>query len=169
MLRFLLLALLLPSALPGNELLEYLKQYEGRWVGDYSISSTANRYRESFLVEQRYWLKGEVLHGLAVYEREGSVKSASSKTWVEGDSYITEITRGGSKEVFVGVPRDGGVLWLPKILKRANDYQMHESFQIKQNVVVALQIKGFDTYYHEKGKMHLIYRGILKRHAEAAE
>lgn len=166
MFRIILLALVLPLALSANELLSYLKQYEGRWVGEYSVTSTANGYNQSFLVEQRYWFKGKALHGLAVYEREGAVESASSKTWVEGNNYITEITRDENKEVFVGVQRDGGILWLPKILKRANDYQMHESFQKKQDAVVALIIKGFDTYYHEKGKMHLVYKGMLRRQAE---
>lgn len=169
MMRIVLLALVFPLALSANELFNHLKQYEGRWVGDYSVASTANGYSESFLVEQRYWFKGKVLHGLAVYERNGIVESANSKTWVGGNNYIAEIIRDGSKEVFVGTLRDGGILWLPKNLKRANDYQMHESFQAKEGKRMALKIKGFDTYYHEDGKMHLVYKGVLKLQEEDSE
>lgn len=157
---------LLPTHLLGSDLLDYLKNYEGRWVGVYSIHSTANGHTESFTVEQRYWWQGNALHGLAVFERGSGMETASSKTWMDGEKLIAEVKRGEATESFYGVLHEGGLLWLPKDMKRANDYQMRESFVEKEGKPKKLRTEGFDTYIHADGLVHLIYKGELTLQAE---
>jgi len=161
----LLFVCLLPAYALGNDLLQYLQNYEGRWGGQFSIHSTANGFTESFSVEQRYWWKGEVLHGLSVSERDAGMDYATSKTWVDGKKLITEIKRGEKKEVFYGVLHEGGLLWLPKDMRRANDYQMRESFIQKEGLKKML-FEGFDTYVFGDGLAHIIIKGELTRQAE---
>ena len=162
----LLFASLLPSYLFGNELLEYLQQYEGRWVGNFSIHSTASDYTESFALEQRYWWEEQVLHGLAVFERAHGMETTRSKMWVEDEHFIAEITRGESKEVFIGALHDGGLLWLPSNMERVNDYQIRETFVHKDDGTKKLRMEGFDTYLYAGGIAHIIYRGELTRQTE---
>lgn len=154
-----LIACQLPVHASEGDLLAYLKNYEGRWVGDYSIHSTANGYTESFSVEKRYWWKGEVLHGLAVSIRKSGMVTATSKTWVKGEKLIAEIKRGKATEMFYGVLHDGGLLWVPADMQRANDYQIHDSFVEKDGHPKEMIIEGFDTYIYGKGLAHLVYKG----------
>jgi hypothetical protein len=105
------------------------------------------------------------LHGLSVAERDAGMDYASSKTWLDGKTLITEVERGESKEVFYGVLHDGGLLWLPKDMGRANDYQMRETFtevEGRRKMLVA----GFDTYVFGEGLAHIIIKGELIRQAE---
>ena len=147
-------------------MLDYLKNYEGRWTGDFSIHSTANGFTEIFAVEQRYWWKDEVLHGEAVSERKSGKVKATSRTWVEGEKLITEIKRGATKEAFFGVLHDGVLLWLPVNMERANDYQIREAFSGEEEGSRKLRIEGFDTYVYAKGLAHLIFKGELTLQAE---
>lgn len=165
----LLFVYLLPAYASGNDLLDYLQGYEGRWVGDYSLHSTANGFTEIFAVEQRYWWKDEVLHGSAVSRRGSGMVKATSKTWVEGEKLVTEVTRGKSKEAFYGVPLDGGLLWLPADMRRANDYQMRESFARGEAGERKMRIEGFDTYVYAEGLAHIIIKGELTRRAVAED
>lgn len=157
----LLLLLLLPFALSANELLDYLQGQEGRWVGQFSIHSTANNYTESFPVEQRYWWEGEVLHGLAVSQRDGGLKVATSKTWLDGKKLVTEVARGETKEKFYGVLHDGALVWLPADMRRANDYQMRESLVEEEGGLRKMRVEGFDTYLYGDGIAHIIIKGEL--------
>jgi len=165
----LFLLLLFPVALAANDLLDYLQGYEGRWVGQFSIHSTANGYTESFPVEQRYWWKGEVLHGLSVSERDGGMDTTTSKTWADGKKLITETKRGDTKEVFYGVLHGGGLLWLPKDMRRANDYQMRESFLEEDDGPKKMKVEGFDTYISSGGLVYLIYKGELTLQPELVD
>lgn len=165
----LVLLLLLPVALFANDLLDYLQAYEGRWIGHFSIHSTANGYTESFPVEQRYWWKAEVLHGLAVSQRDGGLKVATSKTWLEDKKLITEVTRGQTKETFYGVLHDEGLLWLPTDLRRANDYQMREFLVEEEGGGKKMKVEGFDTYVYDGGIAHIIIKGELTLQPETKE
>lgn len=169
MVRIILLALALPLALSATDLQSYLKQYEGRWVGDYSVTSTANAHTEKFLVEQRYWFKGKVLYGVAVYERDGKLVTASSKTWVDGKKLVSEIKRGEVVEVYYGVLHDGGLLWLSSNMQRANDYQMRETLIEKEGQPMSMKVEGFDTYISEDGLVYLIYKGDLTLQSEEGD
>jgi len=150
----------------GDQLLEYLRNYEGRWTGRFSIHSTANGFTESFPVEQRYWWKGEVLHGLSVSDRDAGMDFATSKTWVDGKKLITEVKRGETKEVFYGVLHEGTLLWLPEDMRRANDYQMRESFTEEEGREKML-FEGFDTYVFGEGLAHIIIKGELILQADS--
>lgn len=94
----LLCLFLLPLALPANELRDYLQYYEGRWVGQFSIHSTANGYTESFPVEHRYWWKEEGLRKL-------KVEGFDTYVFGEGLAYIVfkgELSRQPEKDGGVG-------------------------------------------------------------------
>lgn len=160
MLRYFLL-LCAPLALFADELLDHLRVYEGRWLGNFTIHSTANGYTESFPVEQQYWWKGEILHGVLVSERDSGMETATSKTWKEGDKLIAEVVRGSDRATYFGVLHDGGLLWLSSDLQRVNDYQMREVILRKEGEPTRLKIEGFDTYVYGDGLAHIIFKGEL--------
>lgn len=153
--------MLSPLVLSANETLEYLKAYEGQWSGHYSIHSTANNFTQSFSVEQRYWWDGEILRGVAAYERDGGMETASSKTWWDGEKLISEVKRGEIVESYFGVLHEGGLLWISSDLNRANDYQMREVLVEKEGEPRKMLIEGFDTYVTGDGLVYLIYKGEL--------
>lgn len=163
------LLLLFPFALAANELLDYLQAYEGRWLGEYSIHSTANGYTEAFSVEQRYWWQGGVLRGVVVYKRDGKLVNASSKTHLDGKKLVSEIKRGEVVEVYYGVLHDGGLLWLSSNMQRANDYQMHEILIEKEGQPLKMKVEGFDTYISADGLVYLIYKGDLTLQSEEGD
>jgi hypothetical protein len=157
----LLLLFLFPFVLSANELIEYLKAYEGQWSGQFTIHSTANNYTESFSVEQRYWWDGEILRGVAVFDRDSRMETASSKTWWDGEKLISEVKRGDAVETFFGVLHDGGLLWISSDMQRANDYQIREILIEKEGSPRKMKIEGYDTYVITDGLVYLIYKGEL--------
>lgn len=150
----------LQCAASAGELDEYLKLYEGRWTGHFTIHSSANGYSETFPVEQQYWISNGKLHGIAVTQRDSGMDSARSTTFIAENTLISEVTRGKEVEVFVGVRHDSGILWLPKGMERANDYQIKETFTVEHGQRL-LKTEGFDTFIHGEGLAHLVYRGTL--------
>jgi hypothetical protein len=144
----------------AGELDEYLKLYEGRWVGYFTIHSSANGFSETFPVEQQYWLASGKLHGVAVSQRDSGMESARSTTYIVEGKLISEVTRGKEVEIFIGVRHDSGILWLPKEMERANDYQIKETFVVVHGQRL-LKTDGFDTFVHGDGLAHIVYRGEL--------
>jgi len=161
MLRLSLLFALLPLAAGAADLMEYLKKYEGRWVGDFSIHSTATGYTEIFLVEQRFWLEDGVLRGISVSETDRGIETARSRTFVREGSFYSEVTRAERVETFIGALHDGGIVWLSSDLARSEDYQMKEFF-VEIDGVPHLHTNGFDSYVFQGGLAHLVYRGRLR-------
>jgi hypothetical protein len=149
-----------PLALLGNELIDYLKQYEGRWLGDFTIHSTASGYSETFPVEQRYWWEDGQLHGISVSDTNNGLKSAKSLTFIQEGKLQSEVITGETTERFVGFLRDGGIVWIPANVKRASDYQMVERFAMEEGRPLLLT-EGFDSYVYSEGLAHLVYRGRL--------
>ncbi|MEC7231238.1 MAG: hypothetical protein VXV91_08590, partial [Verrucomicrobiota bacterium] len=90
----LFLLLFCPLAVLGNELIDYLKQYEGRWLGDFTIHSTASGYSETFPVEQRYWWEDGQLHGISVSDTNNGLKSAKSLTFIQEGKLQSEVITG---------------------------------------------------------------------------
>lgn len=167
MLRIIQFCRLLPILILGlqhvasaGELDEYLKLYEGRWVGHFTIHSSANGFSETFPVEQQYWIANGKLYGVAVTQRDTGMESARSTTYIVEDKLVSEITRGKEVETFVGVRHDSGILWLPKEIARANDYQIKETFVVESGQRL-LKTEGFDTFIHGEGLAHIVYRGTL--------
>jgi len=138
-----------------------LKMYEGRWVGHFTIHSTASGYSETFPVEQQYWWKDGVLHGVAVSQREVGMSSARSQSVAKEGKYFSEVKVGEVVENYFGVLHDGGIVWLSTNLKRTKDYQMKESI-VEVDGERVLMTEGFDTYVYGEGIAHLVYRGELK-------
>ena len=147
-------------ALSGSELIDYLKQYEGRWLGDFTIHSTASGYSETFPVEQRYWWEEGQLHGISVSDTNNGLQTAKSLTFIQDDKLQSEVITGETTERFFGFLRDGGIVWISADMKRANDYQMAEHFAIEEGRPVLLT-EGFDSYVYSEGLAHLVYRGRL--------
>ena len=87
-----------PLALLGNELIDYLKKYEGRWLGDFTIHSTASGYSETFPVEQRYWWKDDQLHGISVSDTNHGLKSAKSLTFIQEGKLQSQVITGETTE-----------------------------------------------------------------------
>ncbi len=144
-----------------DPLLEYLRQYEGRWAGEFSIQSTASDYSETFQVEQQYWMKDGELRGVAVSQRDSGVESARSRSYVKDGQIYSVVSRPGCEdETFVGKLHEGGLVWLPADLKRANDYQIKESFVHRKTGRVLLT-EGFDSYVYGGGLAHVIFHGEL--------
>lgn len=135
--------------------------YEGRWVGHFTIHSTASGYSETFPVEQQYWWKDGVLHGVAVSQREVGMSSARSQSVAKEGKYFSEVKVGEAVENYFGVLHDGGIVWLSTNLKRTKDYQMKESI-VEVDGERVLMTEGFDTYVYGEGIAHLVYRGELK-------
>lgn len=153
--------LLFPVCLTAeNELEAYLATLEGRWVGHFTIHSTATGYSETFPVEQHYWWKDGALRGVAVSERKGGMESARSRTYVKDGKLVSVVLRDSTEEIFIGVLHDGGVLWLPANLARAQDHQIKESI-FEQDGQRILKTEGFDSYIFKDGLAHIVYRGEL--------
>jgi hypothetical protein len=157
-----------PLALLGNELIDYLKKYEGRWLGDFTIHSTASGYSETFPVEQRYWWEDGQLHGISVSDTDNGLQTAKSLTFIQEGKLQSEVITGETTERFFGFLRDGGIVWIFADMKRANDYQMAERFAIEEGRPLLLT-EGFDTYVYQEGLAHLVYRGrLLKEDSKQA-
>ena len=166
--QILSLLVLSPLALLGNELIEYLKRYEGRWLGDFTIHSTASGYSETFPVEQRYWWEDGQLHGISVSDTNNGLQSAKSLTFIQEGKLQSEVITGENTERFFGFLRDGGIVWISADMKRANDYQMAERFAMEEGLTLLLT-EGFDTYVYQEGLAHLVYRGrLLKEDSKQA-
>jgi hypothetical protein len=151
---------MLPLALSANEIVDYLKQYEGRWVGDFTIHSTATDYSETFPVEQRYWWEDGQLHGISVSETNRGMETARSRTFIQDGQLRSEMITEASVETYIGALHDRGIVWLPSDLKRATDYQMKETF-VEADGKRRLHTDGFDSYVYQEGLAHLVYRGRL--------
>ena len=160
LIQILFLLIFNPLALLGNELIDFLKRYEGRWFGDFTIHSTASSYSETFPVEQRYWWEDGQLHGISVSDTNDGLKTAKSLTFIQEGKLQSEVITGETTERFFGFLRDGGIVWIPADLKRANDYQMTEHFAMVEGRPLLLT-EGFDTYVYQEGMAHLVYRGRL--------
>ena len=166
--QILSLLVLSPLALLGNELIDYLKKYEGRWLGDFTIHSTASGYSETFPVEQRYWWEDDQLHGISVSDTNNGLKSAKSLTFIQEGKLQSEVITGETTERFFGFLHDGGIVWIPADMKRANDYQMTERFAMEEGLSLLLT-EGFDTYVYQEGLAYLVYRGrLLKEDSKQA-
>ncbi|MDQ8195842.1 hypothetical protein QEH59_15520 [Coraliomargarita sp. SDUM461004] len=153
-------------ALPADEVVDYLKRYTGRWVGDFTIHSTATGYSETFPVEQRYWLEDGQLHGIAVSETDHGMQVAKSRTYIQHGELRSEVTQGKVIEQFMGVLHDAGIVWLPADRKRVTDYQMKEEFVVQETGEAWLHTDGFDSYVYQDGLAHLVYRGRLVKQVD---
>lgn len=140
----------------------YLKQYVGRWEGDFAIHSAATNYTQTFPVAQCYWWADGALHGVSVSDMEDGMRTARSKTFVAGDRFISEVERGDAEETYFGVRHDGGIVWLSSDLARATDYQMREVF-VEVDGRRGLHTDGFDSYIYKGGLAQLVFRGRLAR------
>ncbi len=160
------LGLFLTSLVSASEEAEaYLKQYAGRWEGDFTIHSAATGYTQTFPVAQRYWWADDALHGVSVSDREDGMRTARSKTYVAGDRFISEVDRGDAEATYYGVLHDSGIVWLSSDLARATDYQMREVF-VEVDGREELHTDGFDSYIYQGGLAQLVFRGRLKQVAE---
>lgn len=163
--RFWVLVLVLVGSLPANEVCSeeveaHLREYEGRWVGEFSISSVATGYSETFEVEQQYWWDDGRLHGVAVMQRKRGLESARSVCAVEGGSLVSEIEGPGGKERFVGEMHEGGIVWLSNEKERITDYQVVEKF-LEEGGQRLLVTEGFDTFEYKGAPAEVVYRGRL--------
>ena len=149
------------AAVPDEALEVSLKAYEGRWVGHFTVHSTATGYTESFPVEQQYWWQDGELHGVAVSQRDTGMSSARSKSVAKDGKFVSQVKQGDAVETYWGVLRDGGLVWFSTNLKRLSDYQMKEVI-VEVDGERVLKTEGFDTYVYGDGMAHLVYRGELK-------
>lgn len=143
------------------ELRKAMKGYEGRWLGHFTIHSAATGYTETFPVEQQFWMADGKLHGIAVSDRDSGLQSARSMTYIVEGKLASEITTGETVERYLGVIHEGGILWLPANIQRANDQQLKETVVLEKGVR-HLKTEGFDTFSYEGKPAHLVYRGDLK-------
>lgn len=148
------------------EVVAYLRSYEGCWLGEFTIHSTATGYSQTFSVEQRYWWADGELHGMSVTETDDGMQTAKSRTFIQDAQLQAEITRGEVVERYLGVLHEGGLLWISDNLGRATDYQMKEKLVVNAGERW-LQTDGFDSYLYEEGVAHLVYKGRLKEVDEA--
>ena len=149
------------AAVPDEALEVLLKAYEGRWVGHFTVHSTATGYTETFPVEQQYWWQDGELHGVAVSQRDAGMSSARSKSMAEEGKFVSQVEQGDIIETYWGVLRDGGLVWFSTNVKRLSDYQMKEVI-VEVDGKRMLKTEGFDTYVYGEGMAHLVYRGELK-------
>ena len=150
----------LPFVLWSGELEDYLKRYEGRWIGEYTIHSPATNFTETFPVEQRYWMENGQLCGLSVSDTDRGIQTAKSRTFIKEGVLYSKVSTDETIDEYIGTLHEGGLVWLPSNLERANDYQMKESF-VKKEQQLWLYTDGFDSYVYREGLGHLVYRGRL--------
>lgn len=151
---------MLSSLVHAEGLLDTMRQYEGRWVGHFTLHSAATGYTETFSVEQQYWMANDKLHGVAVTDRASGMESSRSVTFILEDKLVSEITRGEKTERYLGVLHENGVLWLPEKMQRANDHQLKETIVVEDGEL-RLKTEGFDTFIYQEGLAHIVYRGNL--------
>ena len=144
----------------GTDLESHLRQFEGRWAGDFVLSSPQTGNEERFPVEQSYWWDDGVLRGISVFERNGEMGSASSRSYVVGDRLVSEVEREGKIERYIGIRTESGVIWVPAATGRLTEHQVKESI-VREGAVRYLLTEGFDTYVVEGRATQLIYRGKL--------
>lgn len=150
------------SAFCAEQLSEdVFKPYVGRWVGEFTIHSTATGYSEVFPVEQLYWIKDGTLHGVAASDRDSGLQNSRSETVIEGNRLRTCVFHKDSEESFFGTLHEGGILWVPTDLKRVTDYQIKEMIIMEEGERV-LKSEGFDSFVFQDGLAHIIYRGSLR-------
>lgn len=162
---FICLCSLLATALLADEVIDYLKGYEGRWVGHFTIHSAATGYSETFPVEQRYWWEDGQLHGISVSDTNEGLQTAKSRTFIQANRLQSVVITGETVEVYFGVLHEKGIVWLPSNLQRAADYQMTEAF-LEIDGQRWLHTDGFDSYVYQGGLAHLVFRGRLRWTAE---
>lgn len=156
-----LLLYLLPLFLSAEaDLQALLKSYVGTWSGKYTVHSTATGFTEAFEVQQQYWLEDGKLYGVSVMIRDEGMRSANSVTVLHENYYYSVVKRAEVEEEYLGVPKDGGILWVPRNMGRATDYQIREWVE-QSDGTRRLKTEGFDTYVFAEGIAHLVYKGDL--------
>jgi len=151
----------LPLALFADvDLAALLKSYVGSWSGKFTVHSTATGFTEAFEVEQQYWMDAGKLYGVSVMMRGEQMDSSNSVTVIKDDHFYSIVKRGETEEQFVGVPKEGGILWLPRNMSRAKDYQIREWVELSGGKRL-LKTEGFDTYVFSEGLGHIVYKGEL--------
>ncbi|WP_269526761.1 hypothetical protein [Coraliomargarita parva] len=148
---------------------ELVKQYEGRWVGEFTVYSSASDYSETFIVEQQYWYKDGILRGVSVSQRESGISSSRSETKIVEGKLISEVSHSdGQTEQFIGTRHEGGIVWIPADMQRATDYQIKETFKEEAGDTV-MQTEGFDSYVYADGLAQLVYKGHLVKSGTEAD
>ena len=156
----LLLAITYCSADDAAQLLPYLEQLEGRWVGHYSIHTSINQYKEEFTVEQQYWMQDGELRGVFAAIRSTGLESASSRTFIQDGRLILIVSRSSGEETYIGVLAEGWLIWLPEDVERANDYQIREKI-VRHAGGYQLISESFETYETKNGPAKIRISGSL--------
>ena len=161
----LLLTITYCSADDKLQLLPYLKQLEGRWVGHYSIHTSINKYKEEFTVEQQYWMQDGELLGVFAAKRSTGLESASSRTFIQDGRLILIVSRSSGEEKYIGALAEGWLIWLPEDVKRANDYQIREKV-VRHSSGYQLISESFETYETKNGPAKIRISGSLIRSSD---
>ena len=148
------------SAGDNEQLLPYLRQLEGRWIGHYLIHTSINEYKEEFTVEQQYWMQDGELLGVFAAKRSTGLESASSRTFIQDDRLILIVSRSTGEQTYIGVLADGWLIWLPEDVERANDYQIREKI-VRHAAGYQLISESFETYETKKGPAKILISGSL--------
>ena len=148
------------SADDTAQLLPYLRQLEGRWVGYYSIHTSINQYKEEFTVEQQYWMQDGELLGVFAAKRSTGLESASSRTFIQDGRLILIVNRSSGEETYIGVLAEGWLIWLPEDVERANDYQIREKI-VRHAGGYQLISESFETYETKNGPAKIRISGSL--------
>lgn len=148
------------SAGDNEQLLPYLRQLEGRWIGHYLIHTSINEYKEEFTVEQQYWMQDGELLGVFAAKRSTGLESASSRTFIQDDRLILIVSRSTGEQTYIGVLADGWLIWLPEDVERANDYQIREKI-VRHAGGFQLISESFETYETKNGPAKILIRGSL--------
>lgn len=160
-----LLLLLSCASLSASDVMESLRKYAGRWVGYYKVQSVTSDHAAIFPVEQRYWIEDGRLKGLAVIMRDSELEFSSSVTYRDGDVYVSEVTRGETVEIYLGILREDAIVWYSSDLSRANDYKIEDSFASWGSERI-MRTEGFDLRDSEHGRVGVIYEGELIRESD---
>ena len=150
----------LAEATERGRMIAFLEQYEGRWVGTFTIHSEATGYTQELLVEQRYWWSDNALRGLSVAETAEGSQTATSRAFFSGEALRLEVSKNGEVEVFAGVLDHDRIIWVTANPARLNDYQFNERF-VQEGLSTILVSEGFDTYDYEDDLAYIIYKGRM--------
>ena len=147
------------------QLLPYLRQLEGRWIGHYLIHTSINEYKEEFTVEQQYWMQDGELLGVFAAKRSTGLESATSRTFIQDGRLILIVSRSNGEETYIGVLAEGWLIWLPKDVERANDYQIREKI-VRHAGGFQLITESFETYETKNGPAKILISGSLIRSSD---
>ncbi|MFW5883587.1 MAG: hypothetical protein ACOCVG_04390 [Verrucomicrobiota bacterium] len=148
---------------------QVLGAYEGTWSGEYSLELSGTNSSRTFSLEQRYWWEKGVLHGVSVYDKDGELSYAQSRSFVLNERLLSEIEQDGETRRYQGRWADGTIVWLPLNPREAMLRQTKEKIEPGEDGTPTLVWEGFERLQRDGQTLMVLYRGRLEKVSERGQ